>query len=120
MKKRKAEGGEVRVEKKRIIDEVPSKDEIVRDDTSLAIEQAILQLTTERGTAKTICPSEIPRLQLNLPGWRGYMPLTREVALKLAKLGEIDILQKGDVLDVSHYCEESDLKGPIRLRMKKK
>jgi hypothetical protein len=45
------------------------------------------------------------------------MDLTREVAFRLyTEFHEIEILQKGTVVDESKLQE---LKGPIRLRMKK-
>ena len=74
----------------------------------------ILMLTHKRGSTKTICPSEVPRL-LFPSAWRACMPRVRAVAIRLAKQGRIDITQKGQVLVVE---KEEDIRGPIRLRLR--
>ena len=47
-----------------------------------------------------------------LQDWRPLMQKTREVAGMLADAGKIEVLQKGQVVDVRNA------KGPIRLRLK--
>ena len=44
--------------------------------------------------------------------WRPLMQRTREVAGMLADAGKVEVLQKGQVVDVRNA------KGPIRLRLK--
>ena len=43
-------------------------------------------------------------------GWQKHMERTRQAARRLLESGEIEILQKGEVVDPSTF------KGPIRLR----
>lgn len=72
------------------------------------IEQVIVQLTSQRGNGKTICPSEVAR-KLSVDDWRRLMPDVRQVAAKLAKRGQIVVKQGGVVVDVETAT------GPIRL-----
>lgn len=69
---------------------------------------------------KTICPSEPAR---GLPadelyelenGWRDAMPLVRDILFKMRDEGQVEILQKGNVLPNDTRLEE--IKGPIRAR----
>lgn len=72
---------------------------------------AILALLKERDLGKTICPSEVllpeqkkdPRL----------MEAVRESARRLADDGEIEITQKGEIVN------PHNIKGPIRLRLRR-
>ena len=73
-------------------------------------------VVSRRGYCKSCCPSEIPRLFLKLSSWKSYMSLTREVSFEMARLGKIDILQKGIVISIDQL---DFIKGPIRLRLKK-
>ena len=84
------------------------------DDVEVRIESAILTLATQRGTQKTFCPSEIPRLVLKISNWRDYMDLTRNIAFKMAASGILDIMQKGIVRSASEY---ETLRGPMRVRL---
>jgi len=70
----------------------------------------IRALLRHRGTEKTICPSEVAGA-LGGPSWRNSMPSVRAVALALTEAGEIEIRQKGKVV------EPKDLRGPIRLAL---
>lgn len=74
----------------------------------LALEDAILRLLSERRRGATICPSEAARAVLE--DWRPAMERTRRAARRLVARGEVDILQKGRVV------EPSTAKGPIRIR----
>ncbi len=76
---------------------------------SAEIETAILALTTLRGPAKSICPSEVARALR--PEWRSLLSEVRRVACRLAAVGQIDILRKG------HVVEPMGVKGIIRLRL---
>ncbi len=73
------------------------------------IEAAILALTTERGPAKSICPSEVARALR--PNWQSLLTEVRRVACRLALAGRIDILRKGQVVP------PEGVKGVIRLRL---
>ena len=44
-------------------------------------------------------------------GWRDLMEPAREAARRLARLGEVEITQRGVVLD-----PEKEFRGPIRIR----
>lgn len=74
------------------------------------IEQAVLDLLAQRGTGKTICPSEVAR-RLAPTDWRPLMEPIREIADRLVAEGRVEITQAGQVVD------RSTAKGPIRLRL---
>lgn len=72
---------------------------------SEAIDQAILALATERGSDKTICPSEVAR---HIGGqdkndWRPLMSLIRERAENLARGGSIDIKKGGETVNLNDF-----------------
>ena len=77
------------------------------------LEVTMLNILEKRKAGATCCPSEIPR-SLPLADWRGLMDRTREVALRLARDGVIDILQRGEVLQ-----DLQNIRGPIRLRLRR-
>ena len=75
------------------------------------IEARMLQLVTERGEGKSICPSEVAR---SLGGehpdaWGPMMQPVRRVAVKLAQEGRMLILRKGKPVD------PADFRGVYRL-----
>ncbi len=76
---------------------------------TVEIEAAILALTTLRGPAKSICPSEVARALR--PDWQSLLSEVRRVACRLAAAGQIDILRKGQMV------EPAGVKGVIRLRL---
>src|ERR1700744_3013574 len=76
--------------------------------TSKQIEQAVLAVLAERGTA-TACPSEIARA-LRADGWRPLMQPVRVAAARLQHRGKADVYQRGEVVRLE------DAHGPIRLR----
>jgi len=78
------------------------------------------RLLNSRDYPKTICPSEIaralsaPELEtLGASTWRDTMDDIRQVMWEKREAGEVEILQKGEVLDVQNL---DDIRGPIRLR----
>lgn len=78
------------------------------------------RLISSRDHPKTICPSEIARAfsvseltALDAQSWRATMDDVRELVWELREQGQVDVLQKGEVLDVDTL---SDIKGPIRVR----
>lgn len=66
-----------------------------------AIRRVILDLAGERGSAKTICPSEAAR---HIAGsdpkqWRLLMQPVRREAVRLAREGRVEIRRKGKRVD---------------------
>ena len=70
----------------------------------------ILRLARDRGPAKTICPSDAARA-VGGDGWRDLMDEARDAARALARAGDVEITQKGEVLD-----PDATWRGPIRIR----
>lgn len=54
---------------------------------------------------------------LNAAGWRDAMDHVRQVVWEKREAGEVEVMQKGAVLDVASL---GDIKGPIRARLVKK
>ncbi|MEM9556776.1 MAG: DUF2256 and DUF3253 domain-containing protein [Acidobacteriota bacterium] len=74
-----------------------------------ALETAILDLLATRAVGATICPSEAARA-VRRDAWRPLMERARRAARRLVARGELEITQRGQVVD------PSTAKGPIRLR----
>ena len=74
------------------------------------LREAILALARERAPAKTICPSDAARA-VGGDQWRDLMELARDIARDLAKAGEVEIMQRGEVID-----PDAQWRGPIRIR----
>ncbi len=81
------------------------------------------RLLDTREYPKTICPSEVPRAlaveemkKLGASCWRDLMPDVRKLVWQMGDRGEVEILQRGEVLGDSVGLE--DVKGPIRVRKK--
>ena len=72
----------------------------------------ILELARERGPDKTICPSDAARA-IGGDDWRDLMDDARDVARELARAGDVEISQKGTVLD-----PDQPWRGPIRIRIR--
>ena len=73
------------------------------------IEDRIRALLDARADTASICPSDVARAVA--PGdWRPLMESVREAARRLAAAGEVEITQKGDVVD------PDSARGPIRIR----
>ncbi|OBF95507.1 S-adenosylmethionine tRNA ribosyltransferase [Mycobacterium sp. 852002-51152_SCH6134967] len=72
--------------------------------------ETILKLSRERGPDKTICPSDAARA-VGGDDWRDLMDDARETARDLARDGDVEITQKGEVLDPNAVW-----RGPIRIR----
>lgn len=71
---------------------------------------AILTLARERAPAKTICPSDAARA-VGGDRWRDLMDDARDIARDLARAGEVEIMQRGEVVD-----PDAQWRGPIRIR----
>jgi uncharacterized protein DUF3253 len=59
--------------------------------------------------ASTICPSEAARA-VDPQGWRELMPAARAAAGRLAAAGQVEVTQRGEVVDVA------TARGPVRVR----
>ena len=70
----------------------------------------MLALARERAPSKTICPSDAARA-VGGENWRDLMDQARDIARELAKAGDVEITQRGEVLD-----PDADWRGPIRIR----
>jgi uncharacterized protein DUF3253 len=79
------------------------------DDAGPALERAIDALLDARAPGATICPSEAARA-VDPEGWRDLMPQARAVAGRLAARGEVEVTQRGAVVDVA------TARGPVRIR----
>ena len=74
-------------------------------------EEAILSLLAKREPGKTICPSDAARALGGDEGFRPFMQPVRDAARGLVARGELEVTQRGVVVDVD------DVRGPIRLRL---
>ncbi|KUI10005.1 S-adenosylmethionine tRNA ribosyltransferase [Mycolicibacterium acapulense] len=79
-------------------------------DARQRLRETILKLSRERGPDKTICPSDAARV-VGGDDWRDLMDDARETARDLARDGDVEITQKGEVLDPNAVW-----RGPIRIR----
>jgi hypothetical protein len=68
----------------------------------------ILRIAEQRGSDKTLCPSEAAR-SLGGDTWRDLMPEARRIAFDLAGEGLVDVTQHGDRV-------EPGVRGPVRIR----
>jgi len=73
-------------------------------------ERVISSLLAELDEGKTICPSEAARALGGDDGFRELMPIVRGAAKEMAARGELEVTQKGRVVDID------SARGPIRLR----
>jgi len=80
---------------------------IRRVDAQLS--ETILDLLSARAAGATICPSEAAR-KVGGEEWRDLMEPARRAARRLVADGEVEITQRGAVVD------PSTAKGPIRIR----
>jgi len=74
------------------------------------IEEAIRELLERRGPGKTICPSEAARALGGDAGFRPLMDPVRATAREMVARGELEITQRGRVVDPGR------VRGAIRLR----
>lgn len=81
-------------------------------DTDRRLESAIDELLSSRKATATICPSEAARKVGgdDEDAWRPLMEPARRAARRMVARGEVEVLQKGRVVDPSTAA------GPIRIR----
>ncbi len=90
------------------------------------LEAAILGLLAGRTTGATICPSEAARAVATTAGsghgnaaaggedaWRALMEPARRAARRLVAAGEVELTQRGGVVDPSSF------RGPVRIRRRR-
>jgi Protein of unknown function (DUF3253) len=78
-------------------------------DYQARLRSVILELLERRAPGKTICPSDAARAVAG-SGFRPLMPAARAAAADLVASGEIEVTQRGKVVDIAQA------RGPIRLR----
>jgi hypothetical protein len=74
------------------------------------LEQAILAKLATRPPTSTICPSDVAR-ELAPDDWRPLMEAVRQAAQRLVDRGEVEITQRGAVVDLATAT------GPVRIRL---
>ncbi len=79
-------------------------------DVDRHLEQAILDLLARRAANATICPSDAARAVGTGDDWRDLMEPARRAARRLVDAGDVEITQKGRVVDPATAM------GPIRIR----
>ncbi|KAF2758768.1 hypothetical protein EJ05DRAFT_476081 [Pseudovirgaria hyperparasitica] len=90
---------------------------------STPISTHLQTLLSKRAPPKTLCPSEVARAlssaELQAEGvgeWRELMPRIRDLVWQMRDEGEVEILQRGEVLAADVGVES--VIGPIRVRRK--
>ncbi|PQP26312.1 DUF3253 domain-containing protein [Rhodococcus opacus] len=73
------------------------------------LEERIRALLDARADSASICPSDVARA-VAPDDWRPLMEPVREAARRLADAGEVEVTQKGAVVD------PRSARGPIRIR----
>jgi hypothetical protein len=71
---------------------------------------AILALARHRGPAASICPSDAARA-VGGDSWRELTAQSRTIAFALARNGDVEITQRGNVID-----PDAPSRGAIRIR----
>ena len=74
------------------------------------LERRVLAMLADRAGTSSICPSDVARAAAP-DDWRPLMEPVRRAARRLVQRGEVEITQKGAVVD------PSTVKGPIRIRL---
>ncbi|MBX9980248.1 MAG: DUF3253 domain-containing protein [Mycobacterium gordonae] len=74
------------------------------------LESAMLALAELRGPDSSTCPSDAARA-VGGGNWRELMDEARRIARELAKSGQVEITQRGEVLD-----PDTAWRGPVRIR----
>lgn len=77
--------------------------------TDGGLERVILDLLDQRAEGATICPSDAARAA-DPDDWRPLMDPVRAAASRLVEEGEVEITQRGQVVDLA------SVRGPIRIR----
>jgi Protein of unknown function (DUF3253) len=75
------------------------------------LKSSILALAEHRGPRSSICPSDAARA-VGGKRWRDLMADAREAARELARSGDVQVIQRGSVVDA-----DDDWHGPVRIRI---
>lgn len=78
-------------------------------DADTRLQRSIMELLTQRSPTSTICPSEAARA-VGGDDWRDLMDDARAAASRLVADGEVEITQRGAVVDLA------TARGPVRIR----
>jgi hypothetical protein len=73
------------------------------------LEALVLELLAARRPGATICPSDVARAT-GAEDWRALMDPVRAAAQRLVDAGEVDVTQRGEVVDLA------TARGPVRIR----
>ena len=79
-------------------------------DQDADLQRRVLAMLADRARTSSICPSDVAR-DVAPDDWRPLMEPVRRAARRLVQRGEVEITQKGSVVD------PSTAKGPIRIRL---
>lgn len=81
------------------------------------------RLLASRAYPKTICPSEVARAlsaselaAAHLSSWRDAMPEIRRIVADKRARGEVQVLQKGEVVEGELGDALEQVVGPVRVR----
>lgn len=84
----------------------------------------LVEKLASREHPKTLCPSEVARSlsadelhRCNVLEWREIMDPLRKIVYDMREAGELEVLQRGEVL--GSEVGQGHVKGPIRIRYKK-
>jgi hypothetical protein len=77
---------------------------------STRLRATVRTLAGHRAPDRTICPSDVARA-VGGDGWRSAMEPVRDVVRDLARAGEVEVTQRGAVLD-----PDGEWRGPVRIR----
>ncbi|MET8695948.1 DUF3253 domain-containing protein [Streptomyces bauhiniae] len=81
-------------------------------DVDQRLERTIMGLLDQRADTSSICPSDAARAAYkgDDDGWRDLMEPARRAAWRLVAAGEVEVTRSGKPV------EESEARGPIRIR----
>jgi uncharacterized protein DUF3253 len=77
---------------------------------SARLRAVVLTLAGHRAPDRTICPSDVARA-VGGASWRSQMDPVRDVVRDLARSGDVEVTQRGIVLDA-----DGEWRGPVRIR----
>ncbi len=89
----------------------PGKAALGNGSVANRLRAAILALAHHRGPDSSICPSDAARA-VGGDDWRELTEQSRGIAFTLARGGEVEITQRGAVVD-----PDQPARGPIRIRV---
>jgi Protein of unknown function (DUF3253) len=92
-------------------------------DPQKVLQPHLDRLLASRDPPKTCCPSEVARAlgpeelgAAEFCTWRDAMPAIRRIVAAMRKRGEVEVLQRGSVLEGDLGEDLERVVGPIRIR----